>query len=101
MPSVASLSIGKNLAMSSVVCVKVKFEPSAGAEMDAFSSAWTPERGLNGSSSVIVCKLRAGWTRLYGAPVFTFAIEDAAIPNEPPKLFGDELIGLGVGPTKM
>jgi len=39
---------------------------------------------LNGSSSVIDCRLNPVVMRLYGDPVFTLAIEDAAIPKEPP-----------------
>ena len=84
MPSVASLSTGKNFARSSVVCVNEKFDPIAGSDTTPLSNALMPLRGLNGSSSVMVWRLNPVVARLYGAPVLTLAIEDAAMPNEPP-----------------
>src|ERR1700678_162459 len=100
-PSVACLSTGKNLATFSVDCVNLKFEANAGTDNNSVSEPFTPVRGLNGSSSVDVLKPICAVLSLYGAPVLTLAMDVAAIPNDPPYELTVELIGPGVGPTKM
>ena len=79
------MSTGKNFATSSVLCVNVKFEPSAGAETVELNSALTPlariERVVERDRSA---RSARRYSRLYGDPVLTLAIDDAAMPNEPP-----------------